>query len=69
MSFHYYTHSGSGINTEDATGFSAGQFYGTMAKAADMDRIIRGHIAVMDSYDPAGRIGLVCDEWGTWWNV
>ncbi len=41
----------------------------TMAKAADIDRVIRGHVAVMDSYDPTGRIGLVCDEWGTWWNV
>jgi Alpha-L-arabinofuranosidase C-terminal domain len=23
----------------------------------------------MDSYDPRRRIGLVCDEWGTWWRV
>ena len=28
-----------------------------------------GHSAVMDAYDPARRIGLVVDEWGTWWNV
>ncbi|GAA1541455.1 alpha-N-arabinofuranosidase [Microbacterium ginsengiterrae] len=69
VSFHYYTHSGSGINTEDALPFSDDQYYRTMAYAADMDRVIRGHIAVMDSYDPTGRVGLVCDEWGTWWNV
>ena len=68
VSFHYYTHSGSGINTEDARGFSDTQYYETMAYAADIDRVIRGHVAVMDSYDPTGRIGLVCDEWGTWWN-
>lgn len=69
VSFHYYTHSGSGINTEAATEFTAKQFYETMAYAAGIDRVIRGHVAVMDSYDPMGRIGLVCDEWGTWWNV
>jgi alpha-N-arabinofuranosidase len=40
-----------------------------MAHAAGIERVIRGHIAVMDSYDPDGRVDLVCDEWGTWWNV
>lgn len=69
VSFHYYTHSGSGINTEAATEFTVKQFYETMAYAAGIDRVIRGHVAVMDSYDPGNRIGLVCDEWGTWWNV
>jgi alpha-N-arabinofuranosidase len=69
VSFHYYTHSGSGINTEDATAFDEKQFYDTMAYAADMERVIRGHVAVMDSYDPQNRVSLVCDEWGTWWNA
>lgn len=23
----------------------------------------------MDCYDPRRRMGLVCDEWGTWWRV
>nr|WP_246220927.1 alpha-L-arabinofuranosidase C-terminal domain-containing protein [Phytoactinopolyspora mesophila] len=23
----------------------------------------------MDCYDPQARIGLVCDEWGTWWKA
>src|SRR5690606_40585886 len=62
VSFHYYTHSGSGINTEDATAFDENQFYDTMAYAADMERVIRGHVAVMDSYDPQNRVSLVCDE-------
>lgn len=69
ISFHYYTHSGTGINTEDATGFTDEQYYRTLAYAADIERILKAHIAVMDAYDPRGRIDLVCDEWGTWWNV
>ncbi len=69
ISFHFYTHSGTGINTEDAAGFTTEQYYATLVYASEIERIIRGHVAVMDSYDPDGRIGLVCDEWGTWWNV
>lgn len=69
ISFHYYTHSGSGINTESATEFTDEQYYGTLAWAAGVDQIITSHVALMDAYDPRGRIGLVCDEWGTWWDV
>ena len=69
VSFHYYSHAGAGINTELATGFSADQYYGTMRKALDVERVIRRHEAVMDSYDPDRKVGLILDEWGTWWNV
>lgn len=69
VSFHYYTHAGAGINTESATEFTREQYYGTIANAHDIERIISLHEAVMDSYDPERRVGLVCDEWGTWWNV
>lgn len=69
VSFHYYTHSGEGINKTSATDFDEAGYYSTLAKAADIERIIALHEAVMDSYDPGRTIGLVCDEWGTWWNV
>ncbi|WP_336631325.1 MULTISPECIES: alpha-N-arabinofuranosidase [unclassified Microbacterium] len=69
VSFHFYTHSGSGINSESALPFSETQFYDTMAYARGIERVVRGHVAVVDSYDPDGRISLVCDEWGTWWTA
>ena len=69
VSFHYYTHAGAGINSESATEFTEEQFYGTLAHAYGIERVISLHEAVMDSYDPERRVGLVCDEWGTWWNV
>jgi alpha-N-arabinofuranosidase len=69
ISFHYYTHAGEGINTTPATEFGPDQYYRTMIKALDIDRVITAHSAVMDVYDPARRVGLVCDEWGTWWQV
>ena len=69
VSFHYYTHAGDGIAKSSATEFTDDQYYRTMIKAVDIDRVIAGHCAVMDAYDPKRRIGLVCDEWGTWWKA
>ena len=34
-----------------------------------MDGLIEGHLAVMDRYDPEHRVGLIVDEWGTWFEV
>ncbi|WP_020575628.1 alpha-N-arabinofuranosidase [Actinopolymorpha alba] len=69
ISFHYYSHDGDGIHKNPATEFSDEQYYNTMVKAADIDRVIAGHSAVMDAYDPRRKVGLVCDEWGTWWQA
>jgi len=30
--------------------------------------VVKKHIAIMDKYDPQNRIGLLVDEWGTWWD-
>ena len=30
---------------------------------------LEGHLAVMDRYDPEHRVGLIVDEWGTWFEV
>jgi alpha-L-arabinofuranosidase len=69
ISFHYYSFAGDGISKGSATEFTDEQYYRTMVKAADIDRVIAGHSAVMDAYDPHRRVGLVCDEWGTWWEA
>ena len=69
ISFHYYTHAGDGLNSTSATEFGDDEYYGTMIKAADIDRVISAHSAVMDVYDPARKVDLICDEWGTWWQV
>lgn len=69
VSFHYYTHGGDGISHGPATGFDDDQYYRTMIKANGIDAVIRGHSALMDVYDPDRTLGLICDEWGTWWEV
>lgn len=69
VSFHYYTAPGEWRKKTQATEFGDDLYYATMAKAADIDRVIAGHTAVMDAYDPQRKLGLICDEWGTWWQV
>ena len=32
-----------------------------------MDREIAQHAAIMDYYDPEQKVGLIVDEWGTWY--
>src|SRR5215210_2037616 len=34
-----------------------------------MEELLTRHSNIMDVYDPDRRIGLVVDEWGTWWEV
>ena len=41
----------------------------TLARARYMDELLTRHSTVMDRYDPHRKVGLVVDEWGTWWNV
>ncbi len=34
-----------------------------------LDELIHKHSTIMDKYDPEKKIGLICDEWGTWYDV
>lgn len=70
LSLHYYTIPGpSWQNKGSATGFDEREWYETMRKTLFMDEIIAKHSVIMDQYDPQRRIGLIVDEWGTWYDV
>jgi alpha-N-arabinofuranosidase len=69
VSFHHYTLAGTWEHKGSATTFSVDDYYATMSKAQDIDRVIRAHARIMDAYDPGRKVGLVLDEWGTWWDV
>jgi alpha-N-arabinofuranosidase len=34
-----------------------------------MDELVTKHSNIMDRYDPEKRVGLIVDEWGTWYDV
>ena len=69
LSLHYYTITYDWNHKTNALGFSREDYTQTLRKALEMDPIITRHSAVMDQYDPARRVGLVVDEWGTWYDV
>ncbi|WP_341995610.1 alpha-N-arabinofuranosidase [Microbacterium sp. LWH7-1.2] len=69
ISFHYYTVAGTWEHKGSATSFSTEDYYATMSKAQDIERVISTHARIMDAYDPGKKVGLVLDEWGTWWDV
>lgn len=69
LSVHYYTVPGEWHKKGSATDFGEQEWQITMQKAAGIESFIKGTAAIMDRYDPAKRIGIVMDEWGTWFDV
>lgn len=52
-----------------ATEFTPDEYMRTLEAAYQIEPFIKRTRGMMDRYDPAGRIGIVMDEWGTWWDV
>jgi alpha-N-arabinofuranosidase len=82
LSLHYYTlPTGNWRTKGSATGFGEDQWFSTLQRTLRMDELITKHAAVMDKAEaemrsapmnrPGGdkKIGLVVDEWGTWYDV
>ncbi len=69
ISLHYYTLPGDWQNKGDAVNFDEMEWDKTISKALVMDELISGHEKIMDEYDPEKRVGLIVDEWGTWFDV
>ena len=70
ISLHYYTvPTGNWDKKGSSTDFDENEYFSTVAKAYQMKRIISQHCSVMDKYDPDKRVGLIVDEWGTWYDV
>lgn len=70
ITLHYYTLPNSDWNHKGAaTGFGTDEYFTTLKKALFMDELVTRHIAIMDKYDPEKRVGLIVDEWGTWYDV
>lgn len=70
ITLHYYTlPTGDWVDKGEATGFDEAAWFKTLKKALYMDELITRHSTIMDKYDPEGRVGLIVDEWGTWYNV
>ncbi|AIM24362.1 intracellular exo-alpha-L-arabinofuranosidase 2 [Melissococcus plutonius] len=69
LSLHYYVHPKGWEEKGSAIDFDQPEWFVTCQKAAYMEELIKKHAAIMDVYDPEKRVGLIIDEWGTWFSV
>jgi alpha-L-arabinofuranosidase len=67
LSMHFYTVDWA--NKGSATQFGEKEWFKVLKKTLFMNELIERHSTVMDKYDPKKRVGLMVDEWGTWYDV
>jgi alpha-N-arabinofuranosidase len=69
LSLHYYTVPNDWMHKGSATKFNEDDWYNTLKKTLFMKELIERHTAIMDKYDKDHKVGLMVDEWGTWYDV
>jgi alpha-N-arabinofuranosidase len=72
LTLHYYTsieRLPDSTRVGSATQFDEDQWIEILYKGLFMEELVRRHSTIMDKYDPAQRIALIVDEWGTWYAV
>lgn len=69
LSLHYYTVPHTWDHKGSALEFTPEDYEITLQKALHMEDLVKMHSAIMDRYDPKKRVGLIVDEWGTWFDV
>ena len=69
LSLHWYTlPTGNWQRKGSATEFDEAAWMSTLQHTLHMEELLTKHSAIMDKYDPQKRVGLVVDEWGTWYD-
>lgn len=70
ISLHYYTlPTGDWGHKGSSTEFDEKEYYDTISRTLYMEELVTRHSKIMDKYDPEQTIGLIVDEWGTWYDV
>lgn len=69
LTLHHYTVPYNWTQRGRATQFSQEAYYETLVQALRMEELIEGHLQIMHRHDPEHRVGLIVDEWGTWYDV
>ena len=69
ISLHWYTlPTGNWQKKGSATDFDEAAWMSTLQHTLHMEELLVKHSAIMDKYDPQRHVGLVVDEWGTWYD-
>jgi alpha-N-arabinofuranosidase len=70
LSLHHYTlPTGVWSAKGSATVFDETLWHSTLKRTLRMDELIQKHGEIMDRFDPEKRVGMIIDEWGTWYDV
>jgi alpha-N-arabinofuranosidase len=69
LSLHYYTVPDTWETKGSAVDFDEKFWYKTLKKTLFMDELISRTTAIMDKYDKEHKVGMIIDEWGTWYSV
>jgi alpha-L-arabinofuranosidase len=70
LSLHYYTRTSKDWAIKgSATAFGENEWFSVLQNAFYMEELVSKHSHIMDQYDPEKRVGLIVDEWGTWFDV
>ena len=67
-SLHYYTVPNTWEKKGSATEFDVNEWYMTLSKTLFMETLINKHGELMDQQDKDRKIGMIVDEWGTWYD-
>lgn len=69
ISLHYYTlPTGDWSKKGPSVNFGEDHWFSTLRNTMYIEDYIRNHLAIMDKYDPEGKLKLLVDEWGTWYD-
>jgi len=69
LSLHHYTVPGTWGRKGSATQFEEADWHRTLRKTLETETLVTKHAAIMDQTDPNKRVGMIVDEWGTWYDV
>ncbi len=67
LSLHYYTPDAPFRMQHTATQFGEREWFEILTAALVMEELVVKHSTIMDRYDPEKTVGLVVDEWGSWY--
>ncbi len=69
LSLHYYTlPTGDWGSKGSSTEFGEDMWFATLRNTMQVESHIKQHLSIMDKYDPARKMKLIVDEWGTWYD-
>ncbi len=69
ITIHHYVFPDGWDNKGSATAYTDDFWYKSLNKALYMETTIKKNEAVLEDFDPEGKIGLCVDEWGGWYDV